>query len=249
MTEAERAAPATPSPDASPEDASSSHVPPARRWPWLWWLLGVAFVSFAAFVGSAIATWMHRSSEAVKAAVQPSTVTQVVRETPSIILAVRQMARLETTSFHMERVIDLKDRQTHLFGLVRGEDAILLIAAGDVTAGVDLATIAETDVTYGADGKSARVVLPEPIILSTRLDNSRTYVHSRTTDTFAERAEALETRARQMAEKSLHDAALEAGILVHARQGAERTLSTLIRSLGFAKVEIVFEKESDSSLR
>ena len=112
-----------------------------------------------------------------------------------------------------------------------------------MVAGVDLSQMRETDVTYGKDGKSARVVLPAPSIFSTRLDNSRTYVHSRTTDTLATRAETLETRARQMAERSLHDAAVDAGILQQARSGAERTISTLLRSLGFQRVEVAFASD------
>jgi hypothetical protein len=205
------------------------------------WILLLSFVTSAAFLGSALTTWIWRAAHVAS---KPSTtVTTVVHDSPSVIVAIHQLARLETTSFHIERVIDLKDKQTRLYGLIQGEDSILLIAAGDVVAGVDLSQLRESDVTYGKDGKSARIVLPQPTIFSTRLDNGRTYVHSRSTDTFAVRAETLETRARQMAERSLHDAALEAGILEQARVSAQRTIGTLVRSLGFQHVDITFESE------
>jgi hypothetical protein len=220
-------------------DAENAQVPEKPRR--LGWIIAVASVAFAAFAGSALTTWLFRSMQAVVPKV--SSTTTVVHDSPSVIVAIRELARLETTSFHIERVIDLRDRQTHAFGLIQGDDAILLIAAGDVVAGIDLSQLAETDVRYGADGKTARLVLPEPIIFSTRLDNGRTYVHSRKTDTFAVRAETLETRARQLAEQSLKDAALEAGILAQARTGAIRTVTTLVRSLGFQQVEVVFAKE------
>ena len=34
----------------------------------------------------------------------------VVRPTPDVLVAVRDLARLESASFHMERVIDLSDK-------------------------------------------------------------------------------------------------------------------------------------------
>jgi hypothetical protein len=83
-----------------------------------------------------------------------------------------------------------------------------------------------------------RLVLPAPEILSARLDNERTYVHTRKTDALAERNEAIETRARQLAERSIHEAALEAGILDRAKQNAGQTLTALVRSLGYDRVEI-----------
>src|SRR5262245_36249699 len=56
-----------------------------------------------------------------------STVT-VVKANPNVLVAVRDLARLESAQFHMERVIDLSEKQSHLFGLVESEDAILLVA-------------------------------------------------------------------------------------------------------------------------
>jgi len=62
----------------------------------------------------------------------------VVRPTPDVLVAVRDLARLESASFHMERVIDLSDKQSKLWGMINTEDAILLVAVAEVTAGIDL---------------------------------------------------------------------------------------------------------------
>ena len=35
-----------------------------------------------------------------------------------VLVAVRSLARLESVAYHMERIIDLKQRQDHLFGLL-----------------------------------------------------------------------------------------------------------------------------------
>jgi hypothetical protein len=164
----------------------------------------------------------------------------VIRPTPSVITALRDVAKLESADCHVERVIDLKDKQTRFFGLIHAEDAILLVASGDVTAGIDLAKLADGDVVVDKNKRSASVHLPAPEILSSRIDNEHTYVHTRTTDTLAQRKETLETEARLEAEKSIVEAAKQSGLLDRAKANAKRTVEGLVRSLGYDEVHIEF---------
>jgi hypothetical protein len=159
---------------------------------------------------------------------------------PDVITQVRELSRLEGVSYHVERVVDLKDKQQALFGLVTAEDAILLVASGDVTAGVDLGKLAPGDVSVSPDRKKVTLHLPPVEIFSARLDNDRTYVHTRKTDALAERKESLETDARRAAEQTLRAAAEEAGIVKRAQESVERTVRSLVRSLGFSEVEVDF---------
>ncbi len=168
----------------------------------------------------------------------PPESVDVLRESPNVVVAIQDLARLETTSFHVERVIDLVARQRQLFGLVEAEDAILLVAAGDVVAGVDLTHMQDGDVVIEPETNQATITLPAPEIFSARLDNERTYVHTRDTDLTANRDPHLETRARREAERTLRDAALEAGIMERARANAETAIGTLVRSLGYDEVTI-----------
>jgi Protein of unknown function (DUF4230) len=163
--------------------------------------------------------------------------------TATVLVAIRNLARLESVSFHMERVIDLKDRQSHLFGLLEADDAILLVASGDVSAGIDLAKMRDGDVTIEPTTRRAQLTLPPPELLSVRLDNQHTYVHSRKTDLLAEREVELETRARQIAEESIRDAAVSGGILTRARNNTEHTLTVLVQSLGYDDVELTWRSE------
>jgi hypothetical protein len=160
------------------------------------------------------------------------------RRPPDVVSQVRELARLEGVSYHIERVVDLKDQQQRVFGLVSAGDAILLVASGDVVAGVDLGKLGPGDVVPAADGRSVRIRLPPAEVFSARLDNAHTYVHSRKTDLLAERQESLETRARQAAEQTLRDAAEDAGILRRAEESVARTVKTLVRSLGFEEVHV-----------
>jgi hypothetical protein len=163
---------------------------------------------------------------------------------PGVITQVRELSRLEGVSYHVERVVDLKDEQRLLFGMVAADDAILLVASGDVVAGVDLGRIQPADVMLGADGRSVTLRLPRAEVFSARLDNARTYVHSRTTDLLAQRRESLETQARRAAEQTLRAAAEDAGILKRAEDSVARTVSSLVRALGFEQVRVNFGEQT-----
>jgi hypothetical protein len=173
----------------------------------------------------------------------PPSSSAELRATPAVITALRDLSRLETAEAHVERVIDLSDKQKVLFGLAEAQDAILLVAGGDVIAGVDLGKLRKEDVVADVQGRSVRIELPAAEILSQRLDSQRTYVHTRRTDLLARRNEALEGQARVEAERSIVEAAREAGLLERAQHNAGRTVEQLARSLGYDRVEIRFRSD------
>lgn len=189
-------------------------------------------------VGLSVTTAAVTSVVTARPALTATTAQIVVRPTPNVLRAVRDLARLETVTFHMERVVDLREEQSHAFGLVRAEDAILLVAVGEVIAGVDLAELRPEDVVVDAAKHRATVTLPRPQVFVAHLDAEHTRVHSRSTDLLARRNESLESRARQEAERSIREGALTSGILDRARQGAERTVGSLVRSLGYTEVVV-----------
>ncbi len=163
-----------------------------------------------------------------------------VRVGAPVLDSVRELARLETVSFHMERVVELKEEQKRAFGLLTAQDAILLVAAADVSAGVDLQALGPTDVTVDREARSVRLRLPAPSVFQVTLDEEHTYVHSRTTDLLAKRNVGLEGQARRAALADLREAAESAGILKRAEVGARKTLESLLKSLGYTQIEIEF---------
>ena len=194
--------------------------------------LGLVAV-LAAFLGAALTALLYL-------ALAPEDDGISVRPTPSVVVALQDLSRLETTRYHMERLIDLKEKQSRFQGLLEAEDAIRMQAVGDVTAGVDLSKISEGDIVIDETRSSATITLPKPEILDASLDNERTVVFERDTDLLARRNEGLETRARQEAERTIREAALEAGILDRAEKGAASTIRSLVISLGYENVEIRF---------
>jgi hypothetical protein len=170
----------------------------------------------------------------------PDGVSSVVktRATAGVVTAIRDVARLDSTSFHIEKVIEASDAQSRLWGLVQTKDALLLVAVGDVVAGIDLARLRDEDVSFDPATHAVRVHLPAAEVTSSTLDERATHVYSRRTDVLAVRNEQLEGEARRQAEEQMRKAAIEGGILERARASADHTLRALLRSLGYENVEL-----------
>jgi hypothetical protein len=203
----------------------------------LWRMLGprLAWVGLGGALllgaGLAVGVLVGRPVEQRRAAVE-------LRASPGVVLAIRDIAKLESTSFHIEKVVEASDEQSRLWGFVQAKDALLLVAVGDVVAGVDLTKLRDEDVEIGDGGRSVRVRLPPPEIVSSTLDEKATHVYSRSTDVLAMRNEQLEGAARRNAEEQMRKAAVEGGILERAKTSADRTLRALLRSLGYDEVDL-----------
>jgi Protein of unknown function (DUF4230) len=154
----------------------------------------------------------------------------------TLLVATRDLARLQTSELHVEKVIDLTDTQSRLYGLVEGTDNVLLVAVGDVTIGVDLGQLGDGDVTTDEKTHAAHMKLPAPELFSARLDEKGTYVYSRQTSVFAKRNEQLESKARQEAQDTIKRQADTPEAKDRAKKQAEKVLRGLATSFGATSV-------------
>jgi hypothetical protein len=147
----------------------------------------------------------------------------------TIVQEIRQISRLETTTYTIERVIEARQSDPTWPDWLRG-DRLLLIANGTVVAGVDMGKLEPSDVVVSPDGKSATVTLPPAEIfnLDAILNNSKTRVYDRQQGLLAPANENLETEARRVAEGELLAAACEEGIMERATDDAAATLTTML---------------------
>jgi hypothetical protein len=164
-----------------------------------------------------------------------------VRPTPTILSAVKDLSRLEVTEVHVEKVVDLADRQKVAFGLLDGEDNLLLVASGSAIIGVDFDKLGPDDASFDERTGTARLTLPQPEVLTSRLDPDNTYVYRRETSLLASRNERLEGRARKEAMVAVEKAASEPEIMQRARAQAESQLKTLLGKLGAKRVVITWQ--------
>ncbi|MBX3232318.1 MAG: DUF4230 domain-containing protein [Labilithrix sp.] len=159
-------------------------------------------------------------------------VVEVVPTGPTVVRELRAVARLETASMHVEKVIDLKDHQKRFRGLVDAEDSLLFVASGEVVLGVDLGRLGPDDVGFDEATKTATIELPAPEVFSTRFDEAHSYVHSRRTDTFAVRNEGLEAAARREAAAAFAKAGREPRAIDLAKEHAATQLRALAKAWG-----------------
>ena len=167
-----------------------------------------------------------------------ATPTTTVLDRGGTILQIRNLNRLETQSFSVERVVEAKVERGNPLDLLLS-DRLLLIASGDVIAGVDLAKLKDSDVTISSDGKTITLRLPPSEIFSKSLNNDRTRVYDRQTGIFASENKDLETQARSAAEGEILQAACEGGVMQKAADEAKRSVEQFVRLLDFQVVNVI----------
>jgi hypothetical protein len=194
----------------------------------------------AAFVAVAAMTFGYLHEVRPK----PASEVRVEHPTPTVISDLRALSRLETLSLHVEKVVDVKDHQTRLYGLVDAEDSLLFVATGEVVLGVDLTKLGDGDARFDEKTRTAYIHLPAPEVLSTRFDEPRSYVHARSTDVLAKRNEALESVARRDAASAFEAAAKDPKNVERAREQAEKQLRGLGRAWGARDVVITWSADT-----
>ncbi len=157
-----------------------------------------------------------------------------VRPTNDVLVAVKDLSRLEVTELRVEKVVDLTDKQKRLFGYLETEDSMLLVASGTAIVGVDLEKM---HASYDEKTRTARLDLPEPTTLSVSLDPDATYVYRRDTGVLAKRNEQLEARARKEAHAAIAHAAEDDEVIARSKKQAERQLTALLKQAGARDVE------------
>ena len=152
---------------------------------------------------------------------------------PSVVESVRALSRLETVHYQVEKIISGKSSGPLPDFLT--SDKILLVAHGEVIAGIDLSKLRPQDIEV--NGTAVTMTLPAPEILVSKLDNDKTYVYDRQTGLFNKPDANLKSQLRTAAEQQIVLSAQEDGILDKAKQNAEDTVRSLVKGLGYQDVE------------
>ena len=160
-----------------------------------------------------------------------------VRPEPmTIALEIKQLARLETATVTAQKVVRATRGEGALWGAL--EESMVLVATGDVVAGVDLADIEAEHLRLDGNGE-LWIHVPEPTVWRVDLDEQATWVANRDRGWLADAHPDLETQARRTAERELRSDALRMGILEEARAGAERALTEFLNDAGVGAVHVV----------
>jgi len=209
------------------------------------WALVVGLLLIAGLSGWAIVNAVRGMTSGTTAVTGglATQVQQILHPTPTIypdpvtvVQQVRSLSRLETAQYTIEKVITAETGQGALSALFG--DRLILVAHGQVIAGVDLSKLRGSDVVVSPAGE-VTIIVPAAEIFVTSLDNDKSYVYDRQTGLFTKGDPNLETQARQVAQQQIEQGALEDGILKLAQDNAASYLERLLRSLGFTSVVFV----------
>ena len=154
---------------------------------------------------------------------------------PVVVEGVRELDKLATVRWRESIVVTRESASENALDRLFSGEEVLLVAAGDVEAGVDLADLGEGDVRV-RDG-TVTFDLPEPEVLSASLDEEKTRVYDREYSPLNLRPDDdLVEEARATAEQRIEATARENGILRTAETNAEDSIRAFVRTLGFEKV-------------
>jgi hypothetical protein len=156
---------------------------------------------------------------------------------PVVLEGIRDLNQLATVRLTESVLITRESGGTRFERIFSGE-RVLLVAVGEVEAGVDLANMGEDDVQI--DGDRVTIRLPEPEVLSTSLDEGETGVYDRDFGPLNFRPDdELVEEARDEAVYRVEEAARENDVLDSARRNAEDSIRAFVITLGFEEVEFV----------
>ncbi len=154
---------------------------------------------------------------------------------PVVVEGVRELDRLATVRVTESIIVTRESASDNALDRLFSGEKVLLVASGNVEAGVDLSRIGENDVLVQND--TATIRLPEPEVLSATLDEDKTRVYDRDYSLLNVRPDDdLVEEARVRAEERIETAARENGILDTAERNAEDSIRALVTSLGFKEV-------------
>jgi hypothetical protein len=219
-------------------DASTNVHKPARSSAALGFALIIGLFLGVIFVGSI--GWLMLSRNSGRAllghmwsAVTGSTLSIDVSQ-PAVVNRIQRLQRLETVVYTMDKLVT-GAKESPIFPDFLAGDRLLMMAHGEVVAGIDFSNLKVGDVRV--NGTHIYLHLPASQVFSTRIDSAKTRVYSRQTGLLVPTDPNLETQVRQEAERQMQEAALADGILRTARQNAASTISSLLQGLGFEKID------------
>jgi hypothetical protein len=153
---------------------------------------------------------------------------------PVVVEGIRELDQLATVRWTESVPVTRESGGDVLDRLFSGEK-VLVIATGNVEAGVDLGDVHKDDVSVKGD--TVTIDLPEAEILSATLDEEKTHLYDRDLSPLNLRPDDdLVEEARLRAVKKITASARENGILDTAEGNAEDGIRAFLTTLGFDEV-------------
>jgi hypothetical protein len=185
-----------------------------------------ALISLSAVLAALIALWL-----------QPGFGGRRPFNTATVVAGVQSLSQLVTVKYVLEKVVILED-PTRAFGFAipLGDNRLILLAHGEVKAGVDLSQLSKGDMSIS--GRKIVLSLPPARVTDAYLVERHTQVLDYKTGLLAPFNKNLEANARRDALTEITRAARQSGIEEDAAERARQQLTRFLQALGFEQVEV-----------
>ena len=190
-------------------------------------------LGLAVFVRSATAGGLGRVAKLVSGRAAPFSTS-----VPAVVEEIQRLGRLETVVYSVDTAVE-GNRPPGLVADPLADDRPLLVVHGESIAGVDMGQLKREDVRIDDSGHGIHVTLPASQLFATTLDGQHTRMVVRGTGLLAPNDQNLDGDIRAKAQGQLEQTALKDGILDTARKNARATVTTLLLSEGFDRVDVM----------
>ena len=170
--------------------------------------------------------------------------SEIDRSQPALLERLSDIAEYRAATAELQVLIDVEEDVQLLPTFVAGE-RVTFLAGGTVDAAVDFGDLGEGAVEV--DGDRVTVTLPAATIVDVDVEPDRSYVVNRERGildriggVFTDNPTG-EQDLYLLAEEKLRAAADDSALRSRAERNTEKMLETLLRSLGFERVTVVFE--------
>ena len=177
--------------------------------------------------------------------IDPFASTTVDRTQPALLQAITQMDDYRAATGTFQVVVDVEKDAKWMPAALRGERTVLM-AEGNVDAGVDLRLITSSALVVDQATKSVTITLPHAQLRSAHINLARSKVLERRRglldrlgSTFGG-APASDQGIFRLAERKLQAAANASTVRTTAETNTRAMLAGLVTGLGFSHVQVVF---------
>lgn len=174
-----------------------------------------------------------------------ATLTPTPSPTPTptpIVVGWKELGYLTTVQYTLQTVVEV-EREKVIIGPISSKDKVLLLAVGNVQAGIDVSHLSENNVTI--NGTSARLTLPRAQITSVELLPNETKIYDSNRGWFQSDYAGIEVEALNEARRQLEGWAINrVDIYDQAETLARLQLTDFLRQLGFEEIDITFENNN-----
>jgi hypothetical protein len=159
-----------------------------------------------------------------------------------ILIDFEELGKLVTIQYKLQTVSVVEEKEENWIRRLFGENKVVLVATGEVMAGVDMALLADEDVAVS--GTTVRLVVPPAEIVSVSLVPGESWVYDRKLNILKPNWQ-IEQQAQEQAMNSLREWSITNGILEQAEEVFRSRIETFLRRLGFTQVTILFRGSSE----